>query len=111
MSSDIAWLVYLGMGIFYTIFVFWLSVTRNEVRIFSKQNAKPRSTIIVVHLLFLAMILSFMQLIPQIKASLPEWVTHTYGRTSIFSGVVVAAIFILRYIERRYIYAEAETES
>jgi hypothetical protein len=130
MTTNLAWLKYLLVGIAYTIFVLWLSFTKNEVRIFSKQNVMPRSTIIVVHLLFLALIFSFMPLISRIEVTLPHWMTMEEGDwpewitlgeghgaglgegqiDSIFGGMLLLAAFILRYIERRYIYAEVETE-
>jgi hypothetical protein len=57
MTTNLAWLKYLLVGIAYTIFVLWISFTENEGRILSKQNVTPRSTIIVVHLLYLALII------------------------------------------------------
>jgi hypothetical protein len=122
MSTNHVWLKYLLVGIAYTIFVLWLSFTKNEGRIFSRQNVTPRSTIIVVHLLYLALIFSFMPFIPRIEGALPHWMTMegplpewiTLGEDqmgSIFTGMLLPAAFILRYIERRYIYAEVETES
>jgi hypothetical protein len=122
MTTNLAWLKYLLVGIAYTIFVLWISFTENEGRILSKQNVTPRSTIIVVHLLYLALIFSFMPFIPRIEGALPHWMTMerplpewiTLGEDqigSIFTDMLLPAAFILRYIERRYIYAEAETES
>lgn len=116
MTTNLAWLKYLLVGIAYTIFVFWLSFTKDEARILSRQNVTPRSRIVVVHLLYLALIFSFIPFIPRIEGALPEWITlgEGYGVgqvDTLFPTVLLLAAFILRYIERRYIYAEAETES
>jgi amino acid transporter len=112
MSTNLAWLMYLLVGIAYTIFVFWYSLTKDEARILSKQNVTPRSTIIVVHLLYLALIFSFMPFIPRIEGALPDWMTVHHGRMgSIFGVMLLLAALILRMIERHFIYAEVETES
>ena len=112
MSTNLVWLKYLLVGIAYTIFVFWYSLTKDEARILSKQNVTPRSTIIVVHLLYLALIFSFMPFIPRIEGALPDWMTVRHGRMgSIFGVMLLLAALILRIIERHFIYAEAETES
>jgi len=43
---------------------------------------------------------------------LPDWMICGDDMSGTVFGVMLAlAAFILRYIERRYIYAEAETES
>jgi uncharacterized membrane protein len=112
MSTNHAWLKYLLVGIAYTFFVFWLSLEEDQAQILSKRNVTPRSTIIVVHLLYLALIFSFMPFIPRIKGALPDWMICGDDMSGTVFGVMLAlAAFILRYIERRYIYAEAETES
>ena len=112
MSTNLVWLKYLLVGIAYTIFVFWYSLTKDEARILSKQNVTPRSTIIVVHLLYLALIFSFMPFIPRIEGALPDWMTVRHGRMgSIFVVMLLLAALILRIIERHFIYVEAETES
>jgi hypothetical protein len=53
-----------------------------------------------------------MPFIPRIKGALPDWMICGDDMSGTVFGVMLAlAAFILRYIERRYIYAEAETES
>ena len=112
MSTNHAWLKYLLVGIAYTFFVFWLSLEEDQAQILSKRNVTPRSTIIVVHLLYLALIFSFMPFIPRIKGALPDWMTVRHGRMgSIFGVMLLLAALILRIIERHFIYVEAETES
>jgi NADH:ubiquinone oxidoreductase subunit 6 (subunit J) len=110
MRTNPAWLAYLLVGAAYTIFVFWFSIARDEVRVLSRRNAKPRFTIVVVHLLFLAVIFSSMPLIPWVEASLPDWQTTVYARGfSVFRGVLLLAALALRTIERRLIYADSGT--
>ena len=113
-----SWTIYAIVVTLYTLCVFCLSLqiegTRGDAlaqvdnRVFSKRNTQPVSLIVREHLMFLTFIVAVGLLISRIYPSLPDWLTFSRrgGKTG-FDLLVVFALLILRFVERRRIYVEA----
>ena len=108
--QNFSWVKYAFWGAFYTILGLLGLVKMSEVRlIFSRQNARPLSAILVIHAVFLAILLGVMQNAAYIAPFLPNWMLEQSqsrrGRGSTFFGFLfVLTLVALLVIERRWIY-------
>jgi hypothetical protein len=107
------WPTYFVFGAIFTALLFSGDLSAREARIFSKQNARSSTAVVLIHLAFLAVLLGVMMLARSIKPSLPNWLTDTFNARG--SAVSISDIFFifgmigLHLIERRWVYVEFET--
>lgn len=112
-----AWWIYVLVGTVYTLTVFIGQFSRRAgPALFSPQNAKPRSTIVLTHLIFLAAFLVCLWLESSSLARLPWWMTAKvlmgrHGRnTALLDWLNLGILLILRWAEIPLIYAPSKNE-
>ena len=109
------WANYILVGAGYTVLVFWVSFTNGSPRIFSRQNVKPLSAILMTHLVFLAILMEFLWIASGNLRFLPNWWTDrsialNRVRQSPLEFMFIIVMGIMYFIERRSIYEEAGSD-
>lgn len=109
------WPVYVLAGAAYSALAFRGELPREGALIFSKQNARPLSTILAIHLAFLTILLGLLWLAPYIEPFLPIWLTDdTYlvgyhGSTySVLEYLFIFLMIGMHCLERRWLYLKAK---
>lgn len=73
--------------------------------IFSLRNAKSAESVVLIHGLFLAIALEFTWIAIRIYPSLPDWMTSSGLRGSLFDELCIGFAAILAAVERPRIYS------
>lgn len=105
-----SWWTYGFTVILYTAMVVSGEFWQKDRLIFSKQNAKPLSEIVTIHLAFLAVLLGVSKLLPSIYFRLPGWVLGGTITRSHLDFFFVVLMVIMQFIERRWIYVPREED-
>lgn len=71
-----SWVDFGFVAVGYTVAMFLGEFASDMPHIFSRRNARPRYQVVIGHCAFLAIILAFMQLLPQIEPWLPNSLTN-----------------------------------
>ena len=111
-------LLYLGVGLIYSALAFRGELLRRGALIFSKQNVRPLSSILMIHLEFLTILWGLIWFYPHFEPLLPIWLTDDtfcqgryYGRWfSLLDCLEPFAMIGMAQIERRWMYVECETD-
>jgi len=107
-----SWWIYVLAGALFTVYAFTGLLYKEGSLVFSEQNAKPLSAVLIVHLEFLLILFGLMWIAPFVYPYLPNWMTDTFNvRGAAVSSVdvlFVLAMGALHLIERRWIYLESE---
>ncbi len=105
------WPNFVLLGIIYTGLVCSGELSKEGPLIFSKRNSRPFSVILGAHLAFLMILFALWRLAFFIDPYLPNWMTNYIGRSGTISNIVfVAAMVVLQFIERRWLYLDSENE-
>jgi hypothetical protein len=107
------WFLYAGSAVVYSALVFRGEFPRKEGEILSERNARSLSAILTIHGAFLAFLLFSIWWARSIYPALPDWLTDTIrsrgGPISTFEFLFIVAAVGMHFIERRWLYVEAET--
>lgn len=111
-----SWWAYALVAAAYSAFVFSGELSKEGPVIFSKQNARSVSQVLVTHGAFLVILLCFLRLTSYFVLALPHWMNDTFdagrrGRLSIADIVVFVASGIMVLIERRRLYVQSGNDS
>jgi hypothetical protein len=105
--------MFAAISVFYTAMAFSGIMRRQDARVFSRQNAKPLSSILTIHFEFLALLWGLMWSASLFYPRLPVWITDTsisrrgYTYLDLLFVLVMGVMYL---IERRWIYLEAESD-
>ncbi|MGB7189601.1 MAG: hypothetical protein WBD10_05650 [Acidobacteriaceae bacterium] len=106
--------IYISAAVFYSAVTLGGALRKGDAQVFSKQNAKPLSAILVVHFEFLTVLLGLMWIVPLVYSYLPSWITDTYRfRGATISNLELLFCFatgVMYLIERRHIYAKTKID-
>ena len=109
------WPLYVGAAVFYTAVTFRGELRSSKARIFSRDNARPLSSILTIHALFLTALLISIWVARSVLPDLPEWLTDTMNiYEAPMSGLELVFIFAglgMHYIELRLLYVDANINS
>jgi hypothetical protein len=72
-----SWLGYAVMVFFYNVVVFFDEIPKNRRVIFSKQNLRSPTEILLIHISLLAVLLCALQAGPHVARYLPHWMTSS----------------------------------
>jgi hypothetical protein len=108
------WFLYAGSAVFYSALVFRGEFPRKEGEILSERNARSLPAILTIHCAFLVLLWLCIWVAGSIYPALPEWLTDTVrdrgGPISTFEFAFIVAAVGMHFIERRWLYVEADTE-
>jgi hypothetical protein len=107
-----AWLIYAIIAFVYTMFEFGISFTKFSTLIFSERNSRKHSTVIGIHIAFLAILMGFVwfafYFYESRYNSLPDWLTERRGRGgSWYEIFCILVILLIGVIERQWIYVRS----
>lgn len=110
-----AWLMYVLIAFADTMIEFGISPIDFSTSVFSKRNAKKPSTVIGIHMAFLAVLLQFIWLAfyfyESRYRSLPDWLTEAQGKgINLYEVFSILAVMLIGAIEWRWIYVKSDTD-
>jgi hypothetical protein len=107
-----SWWGYALVALAYSSLVFSGEGSSEGRRIFSKQNVRSLSQILIAHCAYMTILLCLLRISSYVVLLLPYWMTDTFGRrtrTSIADLVFFGAALVMIHIERRWLYLESIT--
>ncbi|HEV2486322.1 MAG TPA: hypothetical protein VGT08_12390 [Terracidiphilus sp.] len=110
-----SWLGFVLLGAVYTAFVFGGELSRDGPLIFSRQNARSVSEILLIHGTFLTILFCLLRFANLTVARLPYWMTDTFKagrgtRASIAELIFVLACAAMFFVERRRLFVPSEAD-
>lgn len=106
------WWIYTGAALLYTALTFRGELPRREALIFSKDNARPLTSILTIHAAFLGALLAAIWMAIDSLPVLPSWLTTTFNfHMAPMSGLELVFIvggIAMHYVERRWLYEGAD---
>ncbi len=94
--ANFHWAIYFAVCVGYSILVFGFAWSDGHSRLFSSDHARPRSTVVQVHLAYLCAVTGWIWFAQFVKPVLPRWVVAG-GRGSwfmVFAGLGIVALVI-----------------
>lgn len=108
-----SWWGYGFAAIVYTALVFRSELSKEEgPLIFSKQNSRTLTAILVSHVAFLTILFALLRTASFLLTALPDWMTDTFRargtHVSIADLSFILLVLLMHLIERRWLYVESE---
>lgn len=107
-QSNSSWLIYIGAVLLYTALTFRGELPPGEASIFSKDNARPPTSVLTIHAVFLGGLLAAIWMAIDSLPVLPSWLTATFTFHEMPMSVLelgfILGGFAMHYIERRMLY-------
>lgn len=109
-------LIFAAMPAAYSIGFFNWCYFRERMPVFSRRNVRSFSTVISGHLAVLLFLILLTRMVVQFYPSFPSWLTNPLfsswrGTTSIFGVLCVAAVSLIGWAEKRWIYVDSGAEA
>lgn len=77
-----SWALFVVIAVVYSAFVFWLEFAKDGPFIFSRNNVRTRSQVLLAHAMFLTILLCCYRICTYMIPTLPFWITDTFRPTS-----------------------------
>lgn len=107
-QSNGSWWIYVGAALLYTALTFRGELPRSEALIFSKDNARPPTSVVTIHAVFLGGLLAAIWMAIEAIPVLPSWLMDTFifyaMPMSVLELAFIGGWFAMHYIERRLLY-------
>lgn len=108
------WLIYISVGLIYSLFALFNSLSRKGGLIFARKNVRSLPVILAIHMAFLIILLLLMRAATHIYPASPIWLKETFlavrasRYVSTFDILFVLVMTAMYYVESRCIYLEPE---
>ena len=77
-----SWALFAVIAVVYSAFVFWLELAKDGPFIFSRNNVRTRSQVLLAHAMFLTILLCCYRICTYMIRTVPFWMTDTLRLTS-----------------------------